>query len=74
MKYRDFTNKEKEWIKKFEKIMKSAPNTLFMFVGSGCTIYTKNENGHRYMNGTSIDEKAPSIDIISPIEMDGGDW
>jgi len=74
MKYRDFTNKEKEWIERFEKIMKSAPNTLFMFVGSGCTIYTKDENRHRYMCGTSVDGKAPNVSITSPMEMDGGDW
>jgi hypothetical protein len=79
MEYREFTEEELIWIKSFQRIMKKAPNTLFMFVGGSqgtCYIYPKKPDGDRYMTGRGggVDSNAPSIDVVSPMEMDGGDW
>jgi len=74
-KYRPFTDQEMKWVRKFQKVMNSAPNTLFLFVGSGMTIYPKDENNHRYMNENgSVDQKPESEGIITNIEYDGGDY
>lgn len=75
MPYRDFTEKELRWIKGFEKVMKVAPNSLFMFVGSGVTIYALDENGQRYMKeNLSVDSDATNAAIITNIDYDGGDY
>jgi hypothetical protein len=77
MKYRQFTEKELKWINQFKKIMLKAPNTLFMFVGSGITILVKDENNNRYLaenSGGAMDGMAPNIHISTSLEADGGDW
>lgn len=72
--YRKFTAKESTWIKEFEKVMKKAPNTLFLFVGSGISVFTKDENNERYMNGDSVDSQANHVGITTKMEYDGGDY
>ena len=76
MKYREFTEKELKWIKSFEKVMKEAPETLFMFVGGSyyVNIFSKDESNCRYMNGSSVDSNAPLISIETKMEVDGGDF
>lgn len=76
MEYRYFTNEELKWINSFQKIMKKAPDTLFMFVGGSyfINIFSKDENNCRYMNGSSVDGKAPCISIETDMECDGGDF
>lgn len=74
MEYREFSEKENRWIKSFEKVMKKAPGSLFMFVGAGVTIYPKDENNQRYMNNNSMDGCATSATIITLMDCDGGDY
>ncbi len=77
MDYRAFTTEEEKWIKSLQRCMNKAPETLFMFVGGSCgsmVVYTKDEENHRYMIGGGVDGSAPNVGILSPIEMDGGDW
>jgi hypothetical protein len=76
MEYREFTDEERKWIKSFKRVMKKAPDSLFMFVGSGAVvIYTKDEHGRRYMNSYgSVDGDAPDVQILTDMECDGGDW
>jgi len=75
IEYREFTDKELKWLRSFERIMKKAPDTLFMFVGAGFTIYAKDENNNRYMadNG-AVDCLANSLSIATEMECDGGDY
>jgi hypothetical protein len=72
--YREFTEKEKKWLNSFQRVMKKAPNTLFMFVGPSVTIYTKDENNNRYMDAHSVDGFATSEQIFTDIDYDGGDY
>ena len=74
--YRDFTEEEVKWIKSLKRVMKKAPDTLFMFLGSGSmVIYPLDENNQRYLtNDGSIDGLATNDHVNSPMEMDGGDW
>jgi hypothetical protein len=75
MKYRKFTKKELEWVKEFEKVMKKAPKTLFMFVAGGVLIGTKDENNERYIRPSgSMDNGGNWINITTKMEVDGGDW
>lgn len=71
--YREFTEEEMKWIKSFERIMKKAPTSLFLFVGPGIVIHAK-ENGQRPMNGGVVDTISTSYDISTPMEFDGGDY
>lgn len=72
-KYRDFTKKENKWIKRFESVMKSAPDTLFMFVGEGICIYTTDESNKRYITKDGgVDSQAPAVSIQTSINYDGG--
>jgi len=69
-KYRKFTKAELKWIRSLERVMKKAPENLFMFIAGGMMIYSD-----RYMSETGgVDDKAPSISIITSINMDGGDY
>lgn len=73
--YRDFTTKENKWITRFEKVMKNAPDTLFMFVGAGIVIYPKKNNNERYMTEYgNVDDNAKNRGIFTLIEFDGGDY
>ena len=76
MKYREFSNKELVWIRKFERLMKHAPESIFMFVGSGSVvIYATDESGKIYMKPTGgVDDDADSISVSTPMLCDGGDW
>jgi len=68
--YRDFTKNELKWINSFQKVMESAPNTLFLFVGAGQTIFAKDENNKVYMSKSGgVDSLANSISIKTPMEM-----
>ena len=70
MEYREFTEPELKWIRSFDRVMAKAPGSLFMFVGSGFTIYPG-----RYMTDSgSVDPYAPSICVQTELEYDGGDW
>jgi len=70
--YREFTSKEEVWINEFEKLMKKAPDTLFLFVGEGVSLYPLNEKGERYMNRDSVDSSCPHKIIITKMQCDGG--
>lgn len=71
--YREFTSKEKTWLKEFEKVMKKAPDTLFLFAGEGVTVYAKNDNNERYMSDSDgVDSYATSVIISTKMECDGG--
>jgi hypothetical protein len=74
--YRDFTDKERRWLKKFVNVMDEAPDTLFMFCGAGSLIvYTKDDENIRYTLGHGgVDDGAPSMEIRTDMETDGGDW
>ena len=75
MKYRNFTEKELKWLKSFDKVMKKAPGTLFMFVGNGIAIYAKDENNNRYMTGMGgVDCSATQWVTVTDIDNDGGDY
>lgn len=73
--YRDFTSKEEKWIKDFEKVMAKAPDSLFMFVGSGSVvIYPLTKEG-RYMSyHGGVDPYATSVTVSTKMDCDGGDW
>lgn len=75
-RYREFTEEEKKWIKSFQRVMKKAPTTLFMFVGSGSVVvYSKDENNERYMTESgSVDGYATNEIIRTKMICDGGDW
>lgn len=74
IKYREFTEDELKWIKSFQRVMKKAPETIFMFVGTGVTIYPLDENNNRYMTEFGgVDGYANGIGIDTPMENDGGD-
>lgn len=74
--YRQFTDEELTWIKRFRRVMNQAPDTLFMFNGSGSLIvYTKDENNDRYVTAHgAVDDDAPCMEITTTMETDGGDW
>lgn len=74
MNYRQLTQEEKKWIESFKRVMKKAPDTLFLFAGSGTVdIYAKDENNKRYMTKDgSVDQDAPGENASSKIESDGG--
>lgn len=76
MDYRQLTNKEKKWIESFKRVMKKAPDTLFLFAGRGTVdIYAKDENNERYMTKDgSVDADAPGDSAPSAIESDGGGY
>lgn len=76
MEYRDFTDQEIKWIKSLERVMKKAPDTLFMFIGAGSMIiHPLKENGNRYITDTgAMDGNAPGEYIPTKMVMDGGDW
>ena len=76
-KYREFTKEEREWVNKLKKLMKEkACGNLFMFIGSGSmVVYTADEDGKTYMTGFGgVDGNAPSFNIPTKCECDGGDW
>lgn len=73
--YRKFTPDELKWIRSLERVMKKAPNTLFIFIAGGMFIFCKDEFNERYMTESgSMDADAPCQTISSEIEMDGGDF
>ncbi|MEM6342557.1 MAG: hypothetical protein AAF927_01710 [Bacteroidota bacterium] len=74
--YRQFTESELKWVKRLQRVMKDAPESLFMFIGAGeMCIYTKSSEGERYVESNlSMDQNAPSEHVISEIDMDGGDY
>jgi hypothetical protein len=75
--YREFTKEETDWLKSFKRVMKKAPKTLFMFVGSGVTVYAKDENNNRYMarmDNKSVDSDATAEYIETKMDYDGGDY
>jgi hypothetical protein len=75
MEYRDFTEEELKWIKSFERVMKKAPSSLLMFVGTGIYIHPLKENGERYIGSFGeIDGQAPSVLVQTPMDADGGDY
>ena len=69
-KYRQFTKDDEKWIRSFERVMKKAPEHLFMFVGAGITIYPERVMGAN----NSVDQNGPSISIQTPMDCDGGDF
>jgi len=74
-KYREFTQDELKWIRSLERVMKKAPDTLFMFIAGGMFIFCKDEYNKRYMTETgSMDANALCQTIDSEIDMDGGDF
>ena len=74
-KYRDFTELELKWINSFERVMKKAPNTLFLFAAGGINILTLDKNGNRYIGeNRSMDQMGPLITIETKMQVDGGDW
>ena len=73
--YRQFTDQELQWIRSFERVMKKAPDSLFLFVGVDIAVYSKDENNQRYVTSAgAIDDNAPNVTILSSIEYDGGDY
>lgn len=78
MEYRRITEEEKKWVKKFEKVMKLAPSTLFMFVGGSyghVWIIPKDEKNERYLDRERMDPNHPDmICIFTNMDCDGGDW
>ena len=77
--YRAFTEKELKWLQRLENLCKKAPETIFLFVGSGnLQFYTKDENNRRYMvsygGAEGVDDNAPNFSVIVPFENDGGDY
>ncbi len=76
--YRPFTEKELNWLQRLERLCKKAPNTIFLFCGSGTlNFYAKNENNERYMTdkmGGVVDQDAANFSIFAPFESDGGDY
>ena len=76
MEYREFTQEERKWIRSFEKIMKKAPSSLFLFIASGePIIFPKDEYGSRYVSqNKSMDNCAPSVFIRTNMDCDGGDF
>jgi hypothetical protein len=78
MEYREFTKEEEKWIRSLERVMKKAPNTLFMFCGGSygsMYIMTKDENNQRYLApGGAMDSKTTLTEISCGCEVDGGDW
>lgn len=77
-KYREFTETEEKWLKSFQRVMKKAPDTLFMFVGQGVTVYALDENQDRYMvhrsGSLAVDDYATNCIILTKIDFDGGDY
>lgn len=74
-KYRSFTDKEIKWINRFEKLMDLAPETLFLFVGAGQTIFAKDYNNEVYRTASGgVDGNANNVSISTPMECDGGDY
>jgi hypothetical protein len=75
MNCREFTEDELKWLKSLNRVMKKAPDTLFMFVGAGQVIYPKDENNNRYQSDIGgvlgCDEY---FMVDTPMEMDGGDY
>ena len=74
MEYREFTDSELKWIRSFERVMKKAPKSLFMFVGAGINIHPLDYDNNRYMKGDSVDNLSPIIGITTPMNCDGGDY
>lgn len=75
MEYRQFTDNELKWIKSFERVMKKAPDTLFLFIGAGNTVFAKDEANNRYITEAGgMDGYATSVDIQTPMDCDGGDF
>ena len=80
--YREFTEAEEKWLRSLQRVMKKAPETLFMFIGSGSmVIYPLKDDGSRYMTGDRGDDNTGGVDgdftsmsIINQMECDGGDW
>ena len=73
--YIEFTTKEKAWLKEFDKVMRKAPDTLFMFVGEGVVVYAKDENNERYMSEYGgMDSNATGFSIQTKMECDGGGY
>jgi len=70
-KHREFTKREEEWIKDFGKVMRKAPRSLFMFVGSGDVVVYAGRvmNEHK-----SVDQYNTNRVIKTNMECDGGDW
>lgn len=70
MDYRNFSDKDLKWIKRFDKVMKDAPSDLFMFVGNGqVVVYSE-----RRMDNGGVNDDVPSMTITTKMECDGGDW
>jgi hypothetical protein len=74
--YRDFTEEELKWIKSFQRVMKKAPKSLFLFAGDGLlVVYTRSEESKRYMTEYGgVDGYAPNKHIPTQMDVDGGDW
>lgn len=73
--YREYTELELGWIEAFRKLMAKAPDTLFLFVGSGITIFPLDKTGHRYMGDFGgVDGNANGEGIATKIDYDGGDY
>lgn len=73
--YREFTKDESKWLRSFERVMKKAPDTLFMFVGNGIQVYPLDENGNRYMGDSGgVDGSCPHEGICTNMQTDGGDY
>jgi len=76
-KYREFTEEERKWVTKLKKLMQDkACGNLFLFIGSGSmVIYTSDDKTGVYMTDMGgVDGNAPSFNIKTKIECDGGDW
>ncbi len=73
---RDFTEKELAWLNKFEKIMSQAPDSLFMFIGEGFTVYVTDEDKKRFIvKGTGgVDSTVTARSIKTNIQYDGGGY
>jgi len=75
MDYREFTEEETKWLNSFQRVMKRAPETLFMFVAGGILVGTLDENNERYLaEVNAMDSKANWVSVPTKMEVDGGDW
>lgn len=69
------TRKEKAWIKELQKVMKKAPQTLWLFNTGSMHVLRLGEDGRPvFKNNHSVDQDYVVANIDHTIPSDGGDW
>lgn len=67
-------NEHKKWIQRLQRVIKDAPDDIWLFCASNTLNVMKKENGERVINENGSMAESAVLATIKGVEVDGGDW